>query len=265
VYELQVSKNWLRINKGVYDLHNMSMIVTTICPDGIIMAADSASSSFRMMDMINFKKGNITEAITNTIRGTYAYDKENILCNKIISRSISKLHVMKGNNIAISYGNQVVKDKMSISPHIDYFCNKNQYSDPKSCAMGLFDLVKDTGFNMECHVCGYNLEDKIPFPEFWYVNIEANIVTNVTEKQQYGISFCGANEYFSQYISLINEKIRYYSLQDAIDVSLFAIEMSIKLERFIDMDEHIVPPIDLLVIKPTGVEWVQQKTLRGEL
>jgi hypothetical protein len=65
-------------------------------------------------------------------------------------------------------------------------------------------------------------------------------------------------------VPLIHENIIYYSLQDAIDVTLFAIDMSIKLERFINREEHILPPIDLLIIKPSGVEWIQQKTLKGE-
>jgi hypothetical protein len=45
---------------------------------------------------------------------------------------------------------------------------------------------------------------------------------------------------------------------------MFAIDMSIKLERFIDRDELISPPIDLLVITLDGVKWVQQKTLKAE-
>ena len=48
----------------------MSMIVTTVIPEGIVMAADSAAFTFKMMDIINFRKGNIPEAMQNTFSGT---------------------------------------------------------------------------------------------------------------------------------------------------------------------------------------------------
>jgi hypothetical protein len=51
----------------------MSMIVTTVVPEGIVMAADSAVYTFKMMDMINFAKGNVPEAIKNTFGGTCAF------------------------------------------------------------------------------------------------------------------------------------------------------------------------------------------------
>ena len=245
----------------------MSMIVTAIAPDGIVMAADSALLSFKFMDMINLEKGNVQEAIKNTFGGSCAYDKKNIVGNKILTRSACKLHVMKGNNIAIADGNQRNAGNESINPHIGRFCNSSHYDDPKSCAVGLFNLVKNLGRDIKAqyHVCGYNSAGEIPFPEFWFVDVAKNIVINGMGETRYGISFGGANEYFSRYAFPITDQMASYSLQDAIDVTLFAIDMSIKLERFIDREELISPPIDLLVIEPSGVKWIQQKTLRGGL
>jgi len=243
------------------------MIVTTVAPDGIVMAADSALLSFKFMDMINLEKGNIQEVIKNTFGGTCAYDKRNIVGKKILTRSACKLHVMKGNNIAIADGNQRNAGNESINPHIEHFCNNSHYDDPKSCAVGLLNLVRNLGQGIKAqyHVCGYNPAGKIPRPEFWFVDAEKNIVMNGMGEALYGISFGGANEYFSQYAFPISDQMASYSLQDAIDVTLFAIDMSIKLERFIDRDELISPPIDLLVIEPSGVKWIQRKTLRGDL
>jgi hypothetical protein len=241
------------------------MIVTTVVPDGIVMAADSALATFKMMDMINLEKGNLQAAVVNTFNGTYAYDKKNIIGTKIMSRTISKLYVMKGNNIAIANGNQTGINNKSIIPYINYFCQNNQYDDPKSCAVGLFEYIKKAEPNIKAlfHVCGYNHVGNIPVPEFWFVDIEKSEVLNAAGAQ-YGISIGGANEYFFKYVPLINKGIMSYSLQDAIDVSMFAIYMSIKLERFIDREELILPPIDLLVIEPSGVKWIQQKTLKAE-
>jgi len=240
------------------------MIVTTVVPEGIVMAADSSLLTFKMMDVINFFKGNTEEAIKNTLLGTCTYEKENIVGNKVITRSARKLHVMKENNIAISDGNQRNIGNKSIAPYIDFFCQNNNFDNPKSCAEGLFNFIKDLGQNIKAvyHVCGYNMFLNIPQPEFWYVDIVNNMIMDAVGDAKYGISFCGANEYFTQYMSLINKNITSYSLQDAIDVSLFAMDMSIKLERFIDREELILPPIDLLVIEPDGVKWIQQKTLK---
>ena len=243
------------------------MLVTTVVPDGIVMAADSALSTFKMIDMENFIKGNPHEAIANTASGTCPYKKENIVGSKFLSKSIQKIHVMKDNNIAISDGNQRnLPNNKSIAPYITYFCNNNVYSDPKTCASGLLSYINNISPNVYAlyHVCGYNTKDKFPIPEFYYVDVSQNMVINALGNAQYGLCFCGANDYFSQYMPLINKGISSYSLQDAIDVTLFAFDMSIKLERFIDREEFITPPIDLLVIEPDGVKWIQQKTLKGE-
>jgi hypothetical protein len=244
----------------------MSMVVTTVVPEGIVMAADSAMLTFKFMDMINLEKGNVQEAVKNTFNGTCAYDKKNVIGSKILTRSASKLYIMKGNNIAIADGNQRNIKNKSIVPYIKYFCQNNHFDNPKNCAMGLYSYVKNLEPNISAqyHVCGYNHEGNIPVPEFLFVDIKDGIIINAVESVQYGINFCGANEYFSQYVPLINNNITSYSLQDAIDVSMFAINMSIKLERFINREELIIPPIDLLVIEPSGVNWIQQKTLKAE-
>jgi len=244
----------------------MSMIVTTVVPDGIVMAADSSLVSFKFVDIINFAKGNIPEAMQNTFSGTCAYAKENIVGSKFLTRSARKLHVMKGNSIAIADGNQRNIGKESINPHIEHFCNNSHYDDPESCARGLLNFVKNLDQNIKAvyHVCGYSPGGKIPLPEFWYVDVKENIVMNGVGEMRYGISFCGANEYFSQYIVPISKNMASYSLQDAVDVTMFAIETSIKLARFIDREELISPPIDLLAIEPSGVKWIQQKTLKAE-
>jgi len=241
------------------------MIVTTVVPEGIVMAVDSSIITFKMMDMINFQKGNIQEAIKNTFSCTCAHEKDNIIGSKIITRSAYKLHVVKGDKIAIADGNQRNINNDSIAPYINYFCNNNYYDDPKSCAIALFNYLKEISpsIKAEYHVCGYTASGKdIPHPDFWYVDVTQNKVFNALGNEKYGISFSGANEYFSQYIPLINKNIVSFSLQDAVDISLFAIDMSIKLERFIDRDEHITPPVDLLVIEAAGIKWIQQKTLK---
>jgi hypothetical protein len=238
------------------------MIVTTVVPEGIVMAADSAVSTWTLIDLKNFFLGNREEAVKNTLIKTVPLEKDNIVGHKFLTQSACKLRVMKGNNIAVSDGHQRTIKGKSSAPYLDNFCHNNYFSSPKDCALALLTYIKDLDPNIKAvyHVCGYNMTGKIPIPEFCYIETENNVVITTTEGQ-YGFNYCGANEYFTRYALLINEIITCYSLQDAIDVSLFAIDMSIKLERFINRECLISPPIDLLVIKPDGVKWVQQKTL----
>lgn len=75
--------------------------------------------------------------------------------------------------------------------------------------------------------------------------------------------FPGLMIIFRRNIDQINKNMIYYTLQDAVDVTMFAFEMSMKLERFIKLEKHITPPIDVLVITQSGVEWISKKKLEA--
>jgi hypothetical protein len=164
----------------------MSMLVTTLVPEGIVMAADSCLATFKMIDMINFSSG------------TCAHEKDNIVGSKLVTKTAHKLHVMKVNKIAISDGNQRNYGNLSIAPYIDYFCQNNNYDNPKNCAEDLLNFMAKISPNIKSiyHVCGYDFSGKIPQPEFWYVDIANNVVINGVGNKQYGINISGANEYF---------------------------------------------------------------------
>ena len=244
----------------------MSYAVTTVAPDGIVMAADSAASILTMVDIKNLLGGNLEAAIKNNLGGKMKYGPNDVIDSRIISRSSPKLCVMKDNNIAIANCNESKTRNTgeSIIPYLEYFTRKNYYDNPRACAEGLLNFFQgiDPSMGAVFHVCGYNPEGKIPVPEFWYVNVAGNKAEKIAGHMQYGICFCGANGYFSQYKAEIDKNLIHLTLQDAVDITIFAVEMSMKLERFIKMTEHIAPPIDLLVITQKGVEWIQNKTLK---
>lgn len=81
----------------------------------------------------------------------------------------------------------------------------------------------------------------------------------MTSRGEYGMLLGSANEYFFNFRELINKNARAFALQDAIDVTMWAFDVSMKSERFIDLKRLIWPPIDVLTITPRGVEWVQRK------
>ena len=245
----------------------MSFLATTVMPEGIVMTADSATSALKMMDIENFQNGNLEAALENLVSGQIFSNPENVIDRKIVGRSTRKLFVMSGNNIAISSGHATRSRQtgISIMPNLEYFLLNNRYDNPKSCAENLLEYIQniDPALMAKFHVCGYNPEGNIPVPEFWHVDIAKNAVMKVCGDMQYGICWSGSNNYFLPYKEQIDRNLLMYSLQDAIDVTMFAVEVSMKLGRFLDMNEGIAPPIDLLVITQKGVEWIQRKTLNA--
>jgi hypothetical protein len=121
----------------------MSMIVTTVVPDGIVMAADSATTHFTYADMKNIFTGNFEEATKNAAMGNLKRGRENILQWTTSSRYTNKINVMKGNNIAILYGNEMTtKDNISLDPYVENFCLKNLFDSPKDAAQALLEYLR---------------------------------------------------------------------------------------------------------------------------
>jgi len=245
----------------------MSMVITVTCTEGIVMGSDSACSMLTMIDLQSLLSGNIAEAYKKAVGHNLYGSVANSVGSHITSSTFQKLHVMKGNNIAFSEGNEWVtrNTKMSIKPYLDYFCLNNHFDNPKTAACELLNYVRKIDPTMDAvfHVGGYNFEGEIPTPEFWYVSVLKNEAREVASKGSGGLCFSGANDYISPYIDQINKNMIYYSLQDAVDLVMFAFEMSMNAERFIKLERHITPPIDLLAITQSGVEWVQRKKLEA--
>lgn len=53
-----------------------------------------------------------------------------------------------------------------------------------------------------------------------------------------------------------------FSLQDAIDFSRFGIRTTIDAQRFLSTEKTVGGPIDILVIRPDGAQWISQKVLK---
>ena len=53
-----------------------------------------------------------------------------------------------------------------------------------------------------------------------------------------------------------------FSLQDAIDFARFGIQTTIDAQRFLSTEKTVGGPIEVLVIRPNGNEWISRKTLK---
>lgn len=177
----------------------MSMIVTTVVSDGIVMSADSACSMITTMDLQSLLSGNIAEAFKKTLDNKLY--SVNGVGSHITSSTFQKLHVMKGNNIAISEGNEWItrNTQVSIKPYLNYFCLNNHFDNPKTAAQGLLNYIRqiDQTIDAKFHVCGYNPDGKIPTPEFWHVSVLNNEAKLIASHGSGGLCFSGANDYFS--------------------------------------------------------------------
>jgi hypothetical protein len=241
----------------------MSMIVTTVVPDGIVMAADSATTHFTYADMKNIFTGNFEEAARNAGAGAVPPSRENVLSWSTLSRYTNKINVMKGDKIAVLYGNEMMTEgNVPLEPVVGNFCLENSFDNPKDAAQALLAYLRG-GFAQQdatFMIGGYSRAGSdIPFPETWHINIKSGEMTQMTGRGQYGMLFCSANEYFKNFRELINKNAYAYALQDAVDATMFAFDVAMKCERFIDLKTFIWPPIDVLVITQAGVQWIQRK------
>lgn len=239
----------------------MSMIVTTVVPSGIVMAADSATTYFTFADMKNIALGNYEQALKNKAAGTIPQADENVMRWSTSSRYTNKINVMKNNKIAMMHGSGMTTNKgIDLDPYIENFCLKNDFDNPQEAARASLDYLRKDFSDQEAYFMlgGFNHENEI-YPETWYIDIKGNKATKMTGKGQYGMVFASANDYFSNFRELVNKNAHAFALQDAVDVTMWAFDISMKCERFIDLKRIIWPPIDVLTITPRGVEWVQRK------
>jgi hypothetical protein len=120
------------------------------------------------------------------------------------------------------------------------------------------------------HMAGYRVEGKasMPYVLVGHTTQQDNVRrVNATDEGQvqYGVVRAGdvlvANR-------LIDKKhlplFAAMPLQDAVDYAVHLIRTTINTLRFEPRFPSVGGPIDVLVVRPDGMEWVQRKQLRGE-
>jgi hypothetical protein len=55
---------------------------------------------------------------------------------------------------------------------------------------------------------------------------------------------------------------KWFTLQDAIDFAVYCIQTTAGLMRFQDRRKTVGGPIDVLIIRPSGAEWLERKVIR---
>ncbi|MEO8457022.1 MAG: hypothetical protein ABI559_04350 [Chloroflexota bacterium] len=241
--------------RGTYP-YAMSLVVTVYVPSGIVMAADSRMTVVRTEDREeNGEKLRVQQSLVladsaykvvelHTVPfGVAVYDAG------MIDGQPAESHVRRFEEEAISAGD----DAPTVAKKfLDYF-QKNH-----------------AGVGVGFHVAGYKLEGKsrIPYVLVGHTTREPQIRrVNADDKNvlQYGVVRAGdtlvANRLIdTNYLPLFTAM----PLQEAVGYAIYLIRTTIETFRFEPRFPTVGGPIDVLVIEPKQMQWVQRKELMGE-
>jgi hypothetical protein len=128
------------------------------------------------------------------------------------------------------------------------------------------------------HVAGYTSVNNVPEQSIWSVDVHGNAINRLNKPGQPGASWSGEADILARLISPVKVEnspgnfidlpffpiqFGYFTIQDAIDFSVYAIRTTIDSFRFQPRPKTVGGPIDILVIRPNEAFWVQRKELHA--
>jgi hypothetical protein len=129
------------------------------------------------------------------------------------------------------------------------------------------------------HVAGYDTASNPPEQQLWLVSVAKNVVKRLDVPGQQGANWGGEADILARLIQPVQQldpsgkplaTLPYFqvlwplfTLQDAIDFASFAVRATIDAIRFQPRPKTVGGPIDLLVIKPDGPQWIARKKLHA--
>ena len=236
----------------------MSMIVSVCGFDGIVMAADSGASRHIALGDISL---------------LFSMDKENIQDNLsfCFADNCEKIHLLQ-NNIGVSEGGMWLAGAKqgkpgSMRPRLDHFYSTKHFDTPGEAAEALLEYTQKIAPDLKAgyHVCGYDPADGggPPIPRLYFVNTQDHAVTSL-DRGSAGIMQNSCNQYMMPFSQMAAANLNSFNLQDTIDYAVFAIKASAMFEKFALLNSRISGHIDVLVLTPSGAEWVSKKKLHAE-
>jgi len=127
------------------------------------------------------------------------------------------------------------------------------------------------------HIAGYQIEDDQKEQHIWDVHLVNNTKKRLNINDP-GAAWGGEGDILARLILPVaqidkNKNVtnvyphfgipfKFFTLQDAIDFSVFAVRSTIESIRFQPRPKTVGGPIDVLVIKPEKAFWVQRKELK---
>ena len=239
----------------------MSLLITTYAPEGIILAGDSRLT-------MSWNQENNGEKTQFSITASDSNRKVFVIKDKFGLGTFGAADI---NGIPISgYINQFIEEKITDKTNIDEI--------PKSLHEFFGDNLGKPATTF--YLCGYKLENDISIPYIYLIDI-ANAQTNriniAGDEIQYGANWGGESEVMMRllnnikinngtgWVDLVTPGIpfNFFTLQDAIDFSIYAVRTTIETFRFQQRIKTVGGPIDILAIRPDGTKWIQNKELKA--
>ena len=242
----------------------MSLIITVYVPKGIVMASDS-----RQWLIIKGKN----------LKG------EDFRIETVDSDAVVKMFLLKNQQVGISNSGQGLPGDMPMGEHIKKFIKRELTSvdDVVTIPKKLVGYFRKSFGNITIgfHVAGYKKEDEVSIPYVYYCDVEQNVIERKNIKPDgslvYGVTWYGQTDILASIFNPVtvkdekgNEKIirspksiiwDEMGLQDAIDFSIYAIRITIDTMRFQARSKDVGGPIDVLLLTPEEVKWIQNKEL----
>jgi hypothetical protein len=138
-----------------------------------------------------------------------------------------------------------------------------QCKTPLQVAQALMIYFQDHKLNSQFHVAGYDYSNALnPIPMLYAVKTKENKLELFSDKElEPVLAYSCANSTPELFFPFVAENLKSFSVQDAVDFSVFVMKTTQSLFRFQGMAEIVGGPIDVLAIKTDGAEWVSRKTL----
>lgn len=246
---------WIEAQVGRI-LVRMSLVVTVYVPSGIVMASDSRMTVMRTDDREEEGK---------------KFRQQQQL---VLSDSAFKLVELHTVPVGVAVYDAAVIDSQPVESHIRRFEEETltPADDVNAVAEKFLKYFQTnhSAVGVGFEVAGYKQEGKVSVPHVLSGHtIREPKIQRVNRgedgKLLYGVLRAGdtliATRLIDQnFIPLFDAM----PLQDAVDYAIYLINTTIETLRFEPRFPTVGGPIDVLVIQPKGMHWVQRKELQGE-
>jgi len=235
----------------------MSLVVTVYVPSGIVMAADSRTTVLRSEE-----------------REQEGGEKVKVQNQLVLSDNAYKVVALDSINVGVSVYDAGVINNQPVDSHVHWFEEEEiaPEDDAVSCSEKFLAYFQGRHPNVPVgfHVAGYRMEDRtsVPYVFVGHTTKQAGsrrVNVNKEGKVQYGVVRSGDIQVVNRLID--KSQLPLFAampLQDAVDYAVHLIRTTIDTLRFEPRYPGVGGAIDVLVVQPTGMRWVQRKELRGE-
>jgi hypothetical protein len=239
----------------------MTLIIVVAVREGIVLASDSR------LTLSATKQEGDKQVVQMAIAG---------------SDSNSKLFLTPSNVGILCAGQAEIKG-VPIAGHLDSFINEE-------LSQNKFDIDEIAGKLLEFFLkfenppsstfilAGYKKNENIFEQHIWDVNVAAKTCRRINDPNKCWVSWNGEADILNRLVNPTALKqangtyndlpfhpieFTFFTLQDAIDFSLFAVRATIDTMRFQTRAKTVGGPVDILVIKPKEAKWIQRKELHA--